>query len=63
MEKRFYKTDYNKMLFGVCNGIAEYFNVDVSLVRVVFALAALLGVGISIPLYIILAIILPTKLY
>ena len=63
MDKKFYKTDYNKMLFGVCNGIAEYFNVDVSLVRVVFALAALLGVGISIPLYIILAIILPTKLY
>ena len=63
MEKKFYKTDYNKMIFGVCNGIAEYFNIDVSIVRVIFVLAALLGFGTSIIVYIVLAIILPTKLY
>ncbi|MDF9866600.1 phage shock protein C [Bacilli bacterium PM5-3] len=63
MEKRFYKTDYNKMLAGVCNGLSEYFNIDVSLIRVAFALSAILGFGTSILLYIVLAIVLPTKLY
>ena len=63
MEKRFYKTDYNKMLAGVCNGIAEYFNIDVSLIRIAFVLGVFLAFGISVVLYIALAIILPTKLY
>lgn len=63
MNKKLYKTDYNKMVSGVCNGIAEYFNIDVSIVRVLFALAILTGFGSPIILYIILAIILPTKLY
>ncbi|MDL2212326.1 PspC domain-containing protein [Erysipelotrichaceae bacterium OttesenSCG-928-M19] len=63
MDKKFYKTDYNKMLFGVCNGLAEYFSIDVSLVRIIFVLATFLGFGMTIVLYIALAIILPTKMY
>lgn len=63
MDKKFYKTDYNKMVSGVCNGLAEYFDMDVSIIRVVFALFIFFGVGSPIIFYIILAIILPTKLY
>ena len=33
MEKRLYKSNKNKVLCGVCGGIAEYFNVDPPLVR------------------------------
>jgi len=63
MEKRLYKTDYNKMISGVCNGIAEYFNVDVSLIRIAFVLGGLFSFGTALILYIVLAIILPTKMY
>lgn len=63
MNKKFYKTDYNKMISGVCNGLAEYFNIDVSIIRVIFALLLLVGYGSPILFYIVLAVILPTKLY
>ena len=33
MEKRLYKSNKNKMIDGVCAGIAEYFNIDPTLVR------------------------------
>lgn len=63
MEKRLYKTDYNKMISGVCNGLAEYFNIDVSLIRIIFVLLVVAGFGSGIIIYIALAIILPTKMY
>ena len=33
MEKKLYKSNQNKMIDGVCGGIAEYFNVDPTLIR------------------------------
>lgn len=62
MEKKLYKTAYNRMIAGVCNGLAEHFNLDVSLIRLAFAVSVLfMGTGVFI--YIALAIILPTKNY
>ncbi|MDR3215362.1 MAG: PspC domain-containing protein [Bacilli bacterium] len=63
MNNKLYRTDYNKMCFGVCNGLAEYFNIDVSLVRIIFAVGFLVGFGSSLIIYIVMAIILPTKMY
>jgi phage shock protein C len=57
--KKLYKTESGKMIAGVCAGIAEYFNFDVSLVRIVFVLFGFTGGGILA--YIIAAIILPDK--
>ena len=34
MEKKLYKSSKNKMIDGVCAGIAEYFNIDPTLVRI-----------------------------
>ena len=48
------------MLCGVCGGIAEYFNIDPSIVRLVWAALVIMG-GTGILLYIIAAIILPRK--
>lgn len=60
MEKKLYRDEQHKSIGGVCAGLAEYFNVDVSIVRLVFVLALVLkGVGL-IP-YIILWIVLPKK--
>jgi phage shock protein PspC (stress-responsive transcriptional regulator) len=53
------KSTDNSMLFGVCGGIAEYFSWDATLVRVGFALGALLGFGTFIILYLVLVFIMP----
>lgn len=57
MEKRLYKSN-NKMLDGVCAGVAEYFNIDPTLVRLGWVLFCAMG-GSGIPAYIIAAIIIP----
>ena len=58
MDKRLYKSTENKMLDGVCGGIAEYFNMDPTLVRLGWVLFCALG-GSGIIAYIIAAIIIP----
>lgn len=57
MEKRLYKSQ-NKMVCGVCAGIAEYFGVDPTLVRLGVVLLALAG-SVGFWGYIIAAIIMP----
>ena len=58
--KRLYKSSVNYMLCGVCGGIAEYFNIDPTLVRLAFVLIAM-GAGSGILAYIIAAIIIPDE--
>jgi len=56
MEKTLRKSN-DQILLGVCGGLAEYFSIDPSIVRIVLALFTLLG-GSGVLLYIILAIIM-----
>jgi phage shock protein C len=49
----------NKMLAGVCAGIAEYFDIDPSLVRLGYALLSIASFGMGLVVYIILMILLP----
>ncbi|MDD6483465.1 MAG: PspC domain-containing protein [Clostridiales bacterium] len=58
MEKRLYKSNNNIMLDGVCAGIAEYFCMDPTLIRLGWVLFCALG-GSGIIAYIIAAIIIP----
>jgi len=60
MEKRLYKSK-EKMLFGVCGGIADYFGVDPTIVRLITVL--LFFSGAPILAYIIGAIIMPEAPY
>ena len=62
MEKRLYKSKENKMLAGVCGGIAEYFNLDPTLIRLGWIVFSALG-GSGILAYIIAAIIIPQNPY
>ncbi len=57
---RLYRSTENKMLAGVCGGMAEYFQIDVSLIRLVWILMFLAG-GSGLLLYIIAWIIIPEK--
>ena len=60
MEKRLYKSNTDKKIDGVCGGIAEYFNIDPTLVRLAWAVVAVFG-GCGILAYIIAAIVIPRK--
>lgn len=57
MEKKL-KRSANKMIAGVCGGLAEYLGMDATIVRVIYALLVLFG-GVGILLYIILAFLMP----
>ena len=56
--KRLTKSN-NRMLLGVCAGIAEYFDIDPNVVRLLWVMFCLLG-GSSILGYIIAAVIMPS---
>lgn len=58
--RRLYKSRTERMLDGVCGGIAEYFGLDATLVRIAWVLLALLG-GTGILLYLVAMIIMPTN--
>lgn len=56
--KKLYRSDENKMLAGVCGGIAEYFGVDPTLICLAWVVFSLLG-GSGLLAYILAAIIIP----
>lgn len=55
--KKLYKSNVDKKLCGVCGGIAEYLNIDSTIVRLLWVVFALCGAGIIV--YIIAALIMP----
>jgi len=59
MNKKLYRIEDGKTLCGVCGGIAEYFNMDVSLVRILWVLISFWGPGLIA--YIVAAFVVPTK--
>lgn len=58
MSKKLYKSQRNRMLCGVCGGIAEYFNIDPTIVRLIFVFLGLSG-GTGILFYLIAAVVIP----
>lgn len=60
MKKRLYKGK-NRMISGVCSGIAEYCNIDPTLIRLLVAFLTIAGCGSGIIVYIIAAVIMPDR--
>ena len=60
MEKRLYKIEQGKMVDGVCGGIAVYFGLDPTLVRLAWVLFTALG-GSGILAYIVCALVIPRE--
>lgn len=58
--KKLYRSTKNRMLAGVCGGIAEYFALDPTIIRVVFVLLAVFAGG-GILVYIILWLLIPQE--
>lgn len=58
-KKRLYKSRTDRFICGVCGGLAEYLDVDPTLVRIATALLCTTGTGVLI--YIVAAIVMPEK--
>ncbi len=57
LSRKLYRSSSNKMICGVCGGLGEYFNIDPTIIRLVWALLACSGTGLLV--YLIAAIIIP----
>jgi len=60
MEKKLYRSKDERMIWGICGGLAKYFNVDPTIVRVVAVLTIVFG-GWGILAYIILRFVVPLE--
>lgn len=60
VDKKLYRSRTEKMIGGVCGGIAEYFDVDPTIVRLIWVLVCL-AVGSGVLIYIIAYLIIPEK--
>ena len=60
MKKKLYKSNTNKMICGVCGGLGEFFGIDPTIIRLIWAILALLG-GTGIVAYLIAAVIIPNS--
>lgn len=60
MEKRLYRVNEGKIIAGVCGGVAEYFNIDPTVVRLAWAVVSCFA-GAGIVAYIAAALIIPEK--
>ena len=60
MNKKLYKSNTNKMICGVCGGLGGFFGIDPTIIRLIWAILALLG-GTGIVAYLIAAVIIPNS--
>jgi phage shock protein PspC (stress-responsive transcriptional regulator) len=56
--RKLYRSRNQRMLGGVCGGLAEYFNVDATLIRVLFLVLAVFG-GTGLVIYVVMWLIVP----
>ncbi|QGT98841.1 putative stress-responsive transcriptional regulator [Candidatus Syntrophocurvum alkaliphilum] len=63
MQKKLYRSSSQKIFGGVCGGLAEYFEVDVTLVRLICVLIILAPAGLGLLFYLIAWIIVPISPY
>ena len=59
--KRLYRSSDNRDFAGICGGLGEYFDVDPTVVRVVYVLLSLLTAFMGVLLYIILLFVIPNR--
>jgi phage shock protein C len=59
--KRLYRSRSNKMLAGVCAGLADYFEIDPTVVRLAFTAAFFFGFGSALVLYFIMMLVVPEE--
>jgi len=63
MKKRYMRSSKEFILGGVAGGFSEYFNFDVTFIRIFFVILAFISFGSAVIIYIILWIVAPVKKY
>ncbi|WP_212936434.1 PspC domain-containing protein [Bacillus hominis] len=58
MSKKLYKSETDKMLFGVCGGLGEYFDISTTLIRIIWVIAVLCF-GTGFLAYLICLLLMP----
>lgn len=61
VSKHLYRSNRNKVFAGVCGGLAEYFDIDPVIVRLIWIIGTLISFGLGIVAYLIAWIIIPKK--
>ncbi|MCM3760649.1 PspC domain-containing protein [Alkalihalobacillus oceani] len=60
MKKRLYRSQYNRKIAGVCGGLAEYFSIDATILRLVAVFLLIVTIGFPMVIaYVIAAVIIP----
>ena len=61
MERKLYRSRSDRKLFGVIGGFAKYFNVDATILRIIYVLLSIFVIGCPIIIYLIVALIIPEE--
>ncbi|MBQ8014921.1 MAG: PspC domain-containing protein [Clostridia bacterium] len=61
MKKKLYRSKTDKKLLGVLGGLAKYFNIDATVLRIIYVLLSLFVLGSPIIIYLIAALIIPEE--
>jgi len=59
--KKLFRSRTQKMISGVCGGLAEYFSLDVSLIRVIWVVGTVISAGMGILAYVVMLIVFPEE--
>lgn len=57
--KQLYRSTTNRMFGGVCAGIGEYLNIDVTVIRLLFVFGVIFGFGSLLIVYLVMLIVVP----
>ncbi len=61
MEKKLYRSKSDKKLFGVLGGLAAYFKIDATVLRVIYVLLSIFVIGCPVIIYLVAALIIPEE--
>lgn len=61
MERKLYRSKTDRKIFGVLGGFAKYFNIDATILRIIYVLLSLFVLGSPIVIYLIVALVIPEE--
>jgi phage shock protein C len=61
VKKRLYRSKKEKIIGGVCGGLGEFFDIDPTIIRLLWAIITILSIGAGILVYLLAWIIIPQK--
>ena len=61
MERKLYRSKTDRKIFGVLGGFAKYFNIDATILRIIYVLLSLFVLGCPIIIYLIVALVIPEE--